>query len=680
MDRRRSHRSPIANWSPLPNNQLGVFALAGRREFLRKHSNMKIILLKAIPAATFAVLLAPGLALAQQNLWTGGVGGDWTDGLSWNQFVPPDPTFFEAGVVGSTSGSGSPTAAVDVTTVVSSPSVIIGDGAGTDGTVNVTTGTLNVVFNAGITDGDLIVGNDSGEGVLNVATNGTVNVDGQLLSNTGANPGSTISLVGGATVTAGSAFFDRELIINGDSVNVAITGNATFGFAGNHSWVIPAAGASTISVGGNADLGGNLVVDFSAGKPAVGSTFDLIDATTVDDNEPATSTGFGFVDTSSVSGLGAGERFATQTVAGGTNGNLVQLVLEQQPVLVVDRSTGVATISNPASSTATIGFDTYAITSPTLGILDGTNWNSFEDQAAAGAGWLEGAATANAISEINPIAAGGSIAASTDVVLGSIVNIPAPASFGEETEDLVFQYSKPTGGFINGDIVFVGAANNTLTLNVDPTTGEAQIVNGTSFTVAIDTYIIDSASGSLDDTGWSSLESQGADGGNWFEGSSSANQLSELLVTLEGRTLAPNDVVNLGFLYDEVSGVEDLSFRFSILPSSVAVGDFNGDGIVNGGDYAFWRNNLGTGVEPAGTGDGSGILDAADLPLWAANFGATGGGGSSGSPEFLNGKLLYDSLLTFGPGAVVAGVPEPTSALLALAGVSLTAVSVRRRD
>ena len=85
------------------------------------------------------------------------------------------------------------------------------------------------------------------------------------------------------------------------------------------------------------------------------------------------------------------------------------------------------------------------------------------------------------------------------------------------------------------------------------------------------------------------------------------------------------------------------------------VGDFNGDGVVDGGDYAFWRNNLGTGAELAGTGDGSGTLDAGDLPFWVGNFG--------------------DSST---PGAITAGVPEPTAVVLCLS-VVLPWLGGRRR-
>ena len=50
-------------------------------------------------------------------------------------------------------------------------------------------------------------------------------------------------------------------------------------------------------------------------------------------------------------------------------------------------------------------------------------------------------------------------------------------------------------------------------------------------------------------------------------------------------------------------------------------GDFNGDEIVNGTDYAVWRNALAS-QSMAADGDHNGVVDQADLEIWRANFGA----------------------------------------------------------
>ncbi|QDU54878.1 dockerin type I domain-containing protein [Aeoliella mucimassa] len=80
-------------------------------------------------------------------------------------------------------------------------------------------------------------------------------------------------------------------------------------------------------------------------------------------------------------------------------------------------------------------------------------------------------------------------------------------------------------------------------------------------------------------------------------------------------------------------------------------GDFNGDGVVNLGDYTVWRESLGLAVTPVGSGldvDGSGFVDAGDYDIWKMNFGA------GSSPGSLHSNLSGTA------------VPEPSSAILAL--------------
>lgn len=52
-------------------------------------------------------------------------------------------------------------------------------------------------------------------------------------------------------------------------------------------------------------------------------------------------------------------------------------------------------------------------------------------------------------------------------------------------------------------------------------------------------------------------------------------------------------------------------------------GDYNGDGVVNEGDYSAWRNAYGSG-DPAADGNGDGVVNAADYVVWRDNVGATG--------------------------------------------------------
>jgi hypothetical protein len=87
--------------------------------------------------------------------------------------------------------------------------------------------------------------------------------------------------------------------------------------------------------------------------------------------------------------------------------------------------------------------------------------------------------------------------------------------------------------------------------------------------------------------------------------------------------------------------------------------DFNGDGRVDSGDYAIWRQNFGATVTPGSDGDanGDGVVDAKDYTVWRDQLGETDG----------------MSPLTTGP------VPEPATIVLgATALVSFAFFGPRR--
>jgi hypothetical protein len=95
---------------------------------------------------------------------------------------------------------------------------------------------------------------------------------------------------------------------------------------------------------------------------------------------------------------------------------------------------------------------------------------------------------------------------------------------------------------------------------------------------------------------------------------------------------------------------------------SVLLGDYNGDGIVDAGDYTLWHDSLGSTTNLTADGNGNGMIDAGDYDVWRANFGQTAGSGVA---------LPSASLRS-------AGVPEPSSALLLLCGI--TALCSRARQ
>lgn len=92
-------------------------------------------------------------------------------------------------------------------------------------------------------------------------------------------------------------------------------------------------------------------------------------------------------------------------------------------------------------------------------------------------------------------------------------------------------------------------------------------------------------------------------------------------------------------------------------------GDYNLDGTVDAGDYALWRDTLGSTTDLRANGDdigaSQGIVDEADFWVWRSHFGATAGAGSGAT----------------------AAVPEPSALLLALlaAGWASTAGKRPRR-
>jgi hypothetical protein len=638
---------------------------------------MKATIRSATALTVACACLWSAQAFAQDNGWTGNV-GNWTD-FTWQFGAPPIPDFDARGIVGSTSGSSSPVGTTNVGSDIRvsnpSPTVVLGNGAGTNGTLNITaSGKFAVVTGTAGSVGDVNV--DSGIGNLNVA--GVLEVAGALSSPTSGNAASTTTLSGSAMVTASSGFFDNRLVIDGSNVSASFADGLVLGQSGTHSWQIPAAGASTLLVGGNADLGGTLKLTFPGGTPAAGSTWNLVDSATVDSGE-ASASGFSSIDQSAVVGLVAGATFAVHAVAdaGSTNGTYTQLSLEQHPVLVVDRGTGTASIRNFNASSSTVAFDNYVIGSA-MGSLNEAGWTSI----APADDWVKANPSASALSELK-ITGSTTIAASGSIEMGTPIVLPTPTAFGQENEDITFRFAKPEDStFTQGRVVYTGVPNSTLTLNVDPSTGEAQIVNGTNFTVSIDNYEISSQNGSLKFANgapadaWNSLHDQGMSGGNWYEANPSSTRISELLVT-DGMVLAPNATVNLGSPFNDASGVQDLVFQFALVVDST--GDFNNDGRVNAADYTVWRNNLGAPDDSSLNENGDGVagVTEADYGVWKSNFGNIAGG----APAVLTGKVLYGPLVTPGSGGLAtAAVPEPGTATLALIWVlGVAFAAVRRR-
>src|SRR5262245_34922411 len=75
------------------------------------------------------------------------------------------------------------------------------------------------------------------------------------------------------------------------------------------------------------------------------------------------------------------------------------------------------------------------------------------------------------------------------------------------------------------------------------------------------------------------------------------------------------------------TGVVDPGRFVSLVP--VLLGDYNGDGTVDAGDYAVWRKSIGSTTNLAADGNGDGVVNQRDFDVWRAHFGQTVGNGSA---------------------------------------------------
>jgi hypothetical protein len=109
-------------------------------------------------------------------------------------------------------------------------------------------------------------------------------------------------------------------------------------------------------------------------------------------------------------------------------------------------------------------------------------------------------------------------------------------------------------------------------------------------------------------------------------------------------------------------GDDQVVFKdFSVVVSTPANANFNGDANIDGADFLIWQKGLGIGTGATlaqGDADGNGAVNEADLAIWKSQFGTPpAGGGAAPAPE---------------PGAaILAG--------LALAGMAIRRPGIRKR-
>ena len=488
----------------------------------------------------------------------------------------------------------------------------------------------------------------------------------------------TINNNGRVSVASGGTFSPRILNLNGTleltgpnaTVNVGVGGLAVNG-GSTLLAKINSATFKPIAVDGLARIrGGNLRVEFSGFTPTTANTFNLIDADVIDGS-------FDAVQVTGGAALQPYQVYAVNTHAGGTNGTLATLQVDNRLVLSINRASGVGTVMNMAPGA--INLDGYSVQSG-LGSIAPTSFNSFDDQNLDTASWSEiGTQSATGIAELRS-AGTTSLGAASSRAIGAIYS-PNPPALGVDPEDLTFHYSNASGESIQGVVIYEGdKAFNNLVVNINPTTGAATLVNESPFTFSFDGYSVTSASGSLSTAGWTSLQDQAAGGGNWFEIPSNNNKIGEL--KRSGSTsLSQGTSFNLGNIFNP-AGTRDLALQFIVSGEDTArtgnvdyrvvaaglPGDYNENGTVDAADYVLWRNLLGTAANLPNRDPGqAGNIGQGDYNFWRQNFGRTGGAG----------KRSFGGIL----GGTRASERDPVDRLMSAFQPSrVTTASLNRRD
>jgi PEP-CTERM motif len=603
--------------------------------------------------------------------WLPAGSSNYNTGANWSNTpggaprgTEPDAAFEEVGVI---DNGGTATFSAPVTT--SAGGFVLGQTAGQTGALGISTGGSFTSVTSASTDGIMHVGN-GGRGYLNM-TGGSLSAVGLVTAGENVTTGSGLSAVnlsGSSTVSiSGAATFGRNLRVTGPSVNFS-AGSLTFQSADTFtSEITNSTTQSPLKTAGAANLGGNLTVQFTGVSPAFGQAYNLVDAGAILGNF-ANLSASGDVPVTGVAAPASGEAYRLHQVAGGTNGALLQLSRDKVLVLKVNRDTGIMSIDNPLGSAVT-QLDGYTITSPAAGSLL-TSYKGISGAPAGDTGWEKPGT--NTISDLSELKSTGSFnvsTAGTSVNLGtgySKTAVTANHGIGLSPDDLAFEYTTKAGTTVKGQVQYTGTAyTNNLLLTIDPSTGQAQLKNDTTLSLAIDGYAITSTGAALKPANgsWNSFQDHGFSG--WQESAPTTSALTELN-PVGPMTIVAGQTISMGSLFNTAMPQTGIALKFLIGATPVA-GDYNNNGVVDAADYVVYREHLGQtfALPNEDPSSSPGMVTSADYDYWKAHFGATA---SSGEQTSRFGTVVFASL---GPGAGAASaVPEPSSVWLLLIGIS----------
>jgi hypothetical protein len=613
-----------------------------------KRPNKKV----AIATLTTAIglLLTAQPAVAVDYFWQNPGEGNWNVGSNWDQGLPPEAQWEEAAII-----NNGGTAIVN-SAVADAGGLILGQAAGQSGTLRVLSGgSLNLVDSTGTPQGIANIGL-GGTGVLDVQGGGTFST-----TSLDVNVGSNVTIGGGAGVASvtstGNTWLGGTTTVRGPGHTFTVAGNAVLEGSGVYNPVISAATQTRLRATGTITLGGALDVDFAPSyTPAVGNSWTLMDATAITGNFANVQNGVVPVAGDSAPQLGSAYRL--RTVNGGDNGRVLQLSLEGNLVLRVNRDTGELTIRNPLGASVT-GLDSYAVTSPVGSLLPG--YKGISGAPAGDSGWQK--ATLNSTTGLAELKATGGLNVSsplTNLSLGTGFSKTAVASqgLGVHGEDLTFTYRSLGGELVVGQVEYVGTEFlNDIALIVNATTGQATLKNDTLQSIAIDGYSILSSTGALNSGTWTGL---GASMANWVKSPASSSAALTETNPVAPTALTAGQSVSLGAIgaFSTEAAQNGLSMKFLVgdeqtfrfatikfVSGAAQPGDFNGNGVVDGADFLAWQR----GQSPT-------PLSASDLAVWKSNYGA-------GSTT-----------------AAAAAVPEPATFGLASLAAALLVGTRRRRS